>query len=753
MVSHVEKMMPMHSKIDQLAKLLATENIIIRRSVLAETASFDLKSRVLTLPILILTSKEITDMMTGHEVAHALWTEMDEWVKAINKEKINKQILNIVEDARIEKKIKRKYPGIVKSFITGYAELANKGFFGDDKPDLSMSLIDRINLHAKMGYSGNIPFSEDEQWAVDAVAGVETFEDAKRVAKMLQMDYVEFQETQDSHAAWAFSDGDEGEAMEGGEEYDIDEGEDEDNGEMPVPYESKEQDPEDFDGSTTDDIEDDAFNTESTFEDKKKELSDKKADQYVYFDLPKPNLKKILVSYKECRSLYDKLDDAWNPYANEHKGARVSYIDQTSDEFNDFRRSSMKIVNYMVKEFERRKAANEHRRVSIAKTGVLDVNKLHKYRYDEDLFLKNAIMPDGKNHGLIMLLDWSASMTPNMKNTVKQLLNLVWFCQKVNIPFEVYAFSNTYADEMRRKFYDSITDLEEREVRQGILKHGTDFFSKNMGEWDFSRKTFSLLNFFSSRMSAKDITRAAKALYAASDMMRGYHRAYEGTMGEYCLSSTPLVEALVTMQTVIPNFIKAHKLHRCNFICLTDGEANSGAEQCVVPEGSPYKAGSFDGYAVQGVYESPHSRKVYNLDKIAKYYTHKYDRQVNLLIRLLREDLNVNTIGIFLDLESRGKSVKRKHIEKYLGWFNFNREAHAKVRAGVKKNGFATIKDIAGYNEYYIVPTGSTVIEDGRLGEVDADISKGKLKTLFAKAQKGKFGSRILADKMLNLLV
>ena len=188
MVSHVEKMMPMHSKIDQLAKLLATENIIIRRSVLAETASFDLKSRVLTLPILILTSKEITDMMTGHEVAHALWTEMDEWVKAINKEKINKQILNIVEDARIEKKIKRKYPGIVKSFITGYAELANKGFFGDDKPDLSMSLIDRINLHAKMGYSGNIPFSEDEQWAVDAVAGVETFEDAKREATMLQID-------------------------------------------------------------------------------------------------------------------------------------------------------------------------------------------------------------------------------------------------------------------------------------------------------------------------------------------------------------------------------------------------------------------------------------------------------------------------------------------------------------------------------------------------------------------------------------
>ena len=298
MVSHVEKTWHMLSNKDQLAKLLATENITIRRSVRAETASFDLVNRVLTLPVLKVTSGDILDMMTGHEVGHALWTDLVEWAKAIDEDRIHKQVLNIVEDARIEKKLKRKYPGIVKSFITGYAELANKGFFGDDKPDLSMSLIDRINLHAKMGYSGNIPFSEDEQWAVDAVAGVETFEDAKRVAKMLQMDYVEFQETQDAHAAWAFSDGDEGEAMEGGEEYDIDEGEDEDNGEMPVPYESKEQDPEDFDGSTTDDIEDDAFNTESTFEDKKKE-------QVFFIGKSKPKLRSLNLPVA-CR--LDKMD-------------------------------------------------------------------------------------------------------------------------------------------------------------------------------------------------------------------------------------------------------------------------------------------------------------------------------------------------------------------------------------------------------------------------------------------------------------
>ena len=726
---------------DTLAKLLATENITVRRSVRAETASFDLKNRVLTLPVLVLTSDDIVDMMTGHEVGHALWTLMEEWFKAIEEEKIHKQILNIVEDARIEKRIKRKYPGIVKSFISGYKELASKGFFGDAEPNMGMPLIDRINLHAKMGWTGNIPFSDDEQWAVDAVAGVETFDDVKRVSKMLQMDYVDSQQSMDHDFGDDYGSG----RMDGGEEYDIDESEDGDMDTSEPQRQSSEPDPEDFDGNTTDDLQDDEFQTESTFEDKKKELSDTKSDEYVYIKLPKPNLKHILVTPKECAKLYGYMDKAYRPVYGQDQPEVISHISRTATEYNDFRRSSQKVINYMVKEFERRKAANEHRRVSVAKTGILDVNKLHRYRYDEDLFLKSAIMPDGKNHGRVMLRDWSASMCNNLNNTVKQLLNLVWFCQKVNIPFEVYAFSNSYAGIMKSKI-DAHT--KEADIRRFMGQA----FSKNVGDLDIDADNFTLLNFFSSRMSSRDISRMGKALYAASDSVRGWRS--DRALQEFSLSSTPLVEALITMQTIVPNFIKAYKLHKCNFICLTDGDANTGGDRVVPAEDAhPLKGGRFDGFGVQGIYESPITRKQYKLDKICKYYTYKYDRQVNLLIRLLREDYNVNTIGIFLDEASSGKSVRRKAIEKYLGWFTYNKDAHIKVRKGVKRDGFATIKELAGYNEYYIVPTGSTVIEDGSLGEVDADITKGKLKTLFAKAQKRKFGSRILADRMMSLLV
>ena len=53
-----------------------------------------------------------------------------------------------------------------------------------------------------------------------------------------------------------------------------------------------------------------------------------------------------------------------------------------------------------------------------------------------------AVTPDGKNHGMMMFFDWWGSMQDKMTATIHQLMNLTMFCQKVNIPFEVYAFSN-----------------------------------------------------------------------------------------------------------------------------------------------------------------------------------------------------------------------------------------------------------------------------------------------------------------------
>ena len=64
-----------------LAKLLAEEDInVVHRQ--QETAAFDVKNRELSLPIWKEMSKDVQDLMTVHEVGHALWTPLEMLEKA-----------------------------------------------------------------------------------------------------------------------------------------------------------------------------------------------------------------------------------------------------------------------------------------------------------------------------------------------------------------------------------------------------------------------------------------------------------------------------------------------------------------------------------------------------------------------------------------------------------------------------------------------------------------------------------------------
>ena len=120
------------------------------------------------------------------------------------------------------------------------------------------------------------------------------------------------------------------------------------------------------------------------------------------------------------------------------------YLDETEKDFAKFKKSAQKEVNYLVKEFECKKSASAYARATVSRTGVLDTTKLHTYKYNEDLFKKVSVIPEGKNHGLVFILDWSGSMSHVMMDTIKQLYNLMWFCKKVQIPFDVYAFTTSY---------------------------------------------------------------------------------------------------------------------------------------------------------------------------------------------------------------------------------------------------------------------------------------------------------------------
>ena len=102
----------------QLAKLIATENIEVQHNNV-KTASFDTLNRILTLPTFKEQSGDVYDMLIAHECSHALWTPADGW-KSIASDNSLRSYVNVLEDCRIDKKIQKRYPGVVKNYINGF---------------------------------------------------------------------------------------------------------------------------------------------------------------------------------------------------------------------------------------------------------------------------------------------------------------------------------------------------------------------------------------------------------------------------------------------------------------------------------------------------------------------------------------------------------------------------------------------------------------------------------------------------------
>ena len=168
-----------------LPKLLAKENVTVRHGNYS-TAWFDIKDRVLGLPLWEDMHKDVYDLFVGHEVGHALETPFEGWHDSPEKlAGCPRSYINVVEDARIEKKIRRDYPGLIGPMARGYKVLVADEFFGDtenidwDK----VKLIDKINLSAKIGTLLDVPFNNEEKALLKKTMFTEEFSEVLEVVK------------------------------------------------------------------------------------------------------------------------------------------------------------------------------------------------------------------------------------------------------------------------------------------------------------------------------------------------------------------------------------------------------------------------------------------------------------------------------------------------------------------------------------------------------------------------------------------
>jgi hypothetical protein len=183
MASYETKPMAVRHEIkSQLAKLLATEDLVVEHKKVP-TACFNVHTRVLTLPLWEKASSLVYDLLVGHEVGHALFSPDEDWSEKV---KVPHQFVNVVEDARIEKLMKRKYAGLAKTFFNGYKELNEEDFFqiADEEVD-SFNLADRVNLHYKIGNFITLDFKPEEQEIVNLIGACESFADTLIAAEEL----------------------------------------------------------------------------------------------------------------------------------------------------------------------------------------------------------------------------------------------------------------------------------------------------------------------------------------------------------------------------------------------------------------------------------------------------------------------------------------------------------------------------------------------------------------------------------------
>ena len=704
-----------HEIKSQLAKLLATEDLIVEHKNV-ETAQFNVHTRVLLLPLWRNASNSVYDMLVGHEVGHALFTPDEDWFLTL---KVPQQFVNIVEDARIEKMMKRKYPGLAKSFYNGYNELNNRDFFEVEGEDLStFNLADRANLYFKVGSFLPISFSTIEKEIVGIIEKCETFDDVKKAALVLYEYCKEEQENNEKTSTdidVKITKPDEEKDGSFEEEF-FDDGRKERDLDELLEDSVEPEEGESYGGTAkggqTSDIE---AKTVNALEDAIKGLGGNNFVESVYFELPTLKLKDIVISNE---LLHDRIDIDFVGQQNDWDKSEHVYInnlyEKTDCDFIKFKKHAQREVNYMVKEFECKKSADAYARSTTARTGILNTAKLHTYKFNEDLFKKVNVVPDGKNHGLIFILDWSGSMTHVMLDTIKQLYNLLWFCKKVNIPFEVYAFTNDYP------FEDSIHRLA-YEKREGLA---------------FIEETFSLMNMFTSKVNGKTLEHQMKNIFRiASAWGNSSFVPYNIPIGMN-LSGTPLNEALITLHQILPQFKKENNLQKVQCVVLTDGESSPLRYSKEFQR--KWEPNSFMGSQYVNERCFLRNRKTghtYSCEGLG----HWADVTDLLLKDLKQSFLDINFIGIRI-LCNRDAN---QFIRRYSG---DGGEKYDEIMSKWRKEKSFTIKN-SGYHSYFGLS--STTLGNDDEFEVGDEATKAQIKRAFTKSLKSKkMNKRVLGEFM-----
>ena len=769
-----------------LAKLMATENItVIHKKI--PTAYFDVKNRILACPTFKdEMSSELYDLFMGHEVGHALYTPYEGLHSTLKENRTLKGYLNVVEDVRIERKIRDKYQGLRKSFFKAYNELMNKDFFGIKGRNLQeLSLIDKINLITKCGSRVNIKLTKEEQEFLKKAEGCETWDEVVEVAteiyewskeneerneldqsisQMFDLENDDDQEDEDEEEDYNedYSSGDsDGEEDEEDTEDDSDISGNEDS--LPDVEDEEEVEEEerptgkkgglggehdDLDGARESVTEHNAHNNEDQFIDENAVIR-----TYFNFNDRVDELDKVLYSYKTV--LKDWKD--WENLELDEDNYRYKYETRAREMYNEkselvrdyIRNKNKKIISHMAREFEMRQTAMRSLKARTGKSGDLDMNKLAKYQIVDDIFKQVTYLPDGKNHGVNVMLDWSGSICNEVRDLLEQSIILAEFCRLVQIPYRVYLFSDHITEDAGADEYswrsssgrliEMLSNEQSGREHQQALKILSGIY---FNFWKDS------VNIWSKEGKRREFEQATNI-----DLDQEHYYASEFGPHKYRLGGTPLDHTLVAMRKMIADFNKNYQVEKSILTVITDGYSHQSdflyeqdAEQ--KEAAAQYGDDSYSSWRYRSNWErylqDPYSGKYHIYRNKSSDYESNDWKQTSNLLEWIASETGVTVTGYFVFSKKHEFCNMMRSLPE-----NSYYEDFGKMWLDVRKTGVA-IKT-RGYNKLFMVSNSTlSASSDDELSDELEGAKKGRILTAFKKNQKNKTTSRFLTNEFIK---
>jgi hypothetical protein len=763
----------------QLAKLLATEDIQVTVGNF-KTAYFDVKNRVLGLPAWNTDTKEVSDLLVGHEVGHALFTPEDGITKFKERyPKLPFDIANIVEDIRIEKMIQFKYPGLIKSFNDGYSYFKENDLFEiKDKDVNALGFIDRINLKGKLRDLIDVQFSDEETILFDKVNRCKTYDDVLDVIQELA-DFIEQEEEKNpkEKAKQPSDDGEDNPMSNNSEAGDDDlESEEDDGDSSSKSSEDKNSSPDtntSQGGNSGGQLHDKEEETSEAFKSETQDSLDKHledlgemaSNETILNQFPEKNVGNLIYSLDEVRAAR-KACIHYDAIMNDPK---------VNESWASFKNSTKKNVMILCKEFERRKAAHSYSRSTQARTGTINVNKLHSYKYDDQIFKSVTNLADAKNHGMNIFIDNSGSMATCIGDVFKQAIQLVVFCKTVDIPFSVYSFTSksgraTLENGKYIRKYDN-----KREFFRNNFQYGQnlDVFTTEVVEL-----MNSSLNKSNHEKALKELYIQSGAIYSNGKGDKPYieiDQPYAGKtyktnlyLEHNCMSSeleemggTPLIETLIMSHAIIKNFRKKNNVEKMITVFLTDGEGQTPSSHLTEPKTEDEEPqGQFHGNS-----SDPWGN--YRYIKIGKHTVDISRQNPNAysdVVEIIKKETGSKMIGFYLTSSAANGRAHSfgslSHIKNLRKWEYIDK---CKNEAKKLKSNCYALENGYNFDTYFVIDNlRSLKINDDEEFQVPDTVdtedlnkaaNRSKLATSFKKFNTTKRQSRIFLNKFIDTVI